>query len=72
VDISHKKGKYRIPKMQSTELKKLNKLKRPSEDASVPSGKGGRDLGGKMDGKAGGGAGRGEGNLILYWVEEKD
>jgi hypothetical protein len=27
---------YRIPKMQFTELKKLNKLKCPSEDPSVP------------------------------------
>ena len=34
--ISQKK-KFRIPKIQSTELKKLNKLKGPSEDASVPS-----------------------------------
>ena len=48
-----RKKKYRIPKIQSTELKKTNKLKGPSEDASVPlgrekkaitSGKGGRDL----------------------------
>ena len=53
------KKKYRIPKIQSTELKKVNKLKGPSEDASVPlgrekkaitSGEGGRDLGGKVDG----------------------
>jgi hypothetical protein len=34
MDIKPKK--YRIPKIQSTELKKVNKLKRPSEDASVP------------------------------------
>ena len=31
--------KYRIPKIQSTELKKVNKLKGPSEDASVPLGR---------------------------------
>jgi hypothetical protein len=72
VDISHKKS-YRIPKIQSTELKKLNKLKCPSEDASVPlgrkkkaitSGKGGRDLGGKVD--AGRRVGvRGEPDLVL-------
>ena len=58
MDISQKK--YRIPKIQSTELKKVNKLKCPSEDASVPlgrekkaitSGEGGRDLGGKVDGE---------------------
>jgi hypothetical protein len=35
MDISKKKKKYRIPKVQSTELKKINKLKCPSEDVSV-------------------------------------
>jgi hypothetical protein len=49
---------YKIPKVQSRELKKVNKLKCPSEDTSVPLGKekkaitrgeGGRDLGGKLD-----------------------
>jgi hypothetical protein len=49
---------YRIPKIQSTELKKLNKLKCPSEDAKVSlgrekkaitSGERGRGLGGKVD-----------------------
>ena len=59
MDISQKKKKkYRIPKIQSTELKKVNKLKCPSEDASVPLGRekkavmgeeGGRDLSGKGD-----------------------
>ena len=39
MDISKKKKKYRIPKIQSTELKKVNKLKCPSEDASVPLGR---------------------------------
>jgi hypothetical protein len=48
--------------MQSTELKKVNKLKCPTEDASVPlgkekktitSGEGGRDLEGKVDGGRG-------------------
>jgi hypothetical protein len=39
VDISQKKKKYRIPKIQSTELKKLNKLKCPSEGTSVPLGR---------------------------------
>ena len=29
------KKEYRIPKIQPTEVKKLNKLKSPSEDASV-------------------------------------
>jgi hypothetical protein len=31
--------KYRIPRIQSTELKKVNKLKGPCEDTSVPLGK---------------------------------
>ena len=30
---------YRIPKIQSTELKKFNKLKCQSEEASVPHGR---------------------------------
>ena len=34
-----RKKSYRIPKIQSTELKKVNKLKDPREDASVPLGK---------------------------------
>jgi hypothetical protein len=38
VDISQKK-KYRIPKIQPTELKKVTKLKCPSEDTSVPLGR---------------------------------
>ena len=45
--------KYIIPNIQSTELKKINKLKSPSEGATVPlgrekkvtrSGEGGREL----------------------------
>jgi hypothetical protein len=57
---THKKNlkMYRIPKIQFTELKKLNKLKCPSEDASVPLGRekkvitsreGKKDLRGKVD-----------------------
>jgi hypothetical protein len=51
-----KRKKYRILRIQSTELKMLNKLKCSSEDASVPlgrekkeiiSGEGGRDVEGK-------------------------
>ena len=68
MDISQKK--YRIPKIQPTELKKINELKCPSEEASVPLGRekkattseeGERNLGGKEDG------GWGEGNMIRYW-----
>ena len=63
--------KCQIPKIQSTELKKVNKLKGPSEDASVPlgrekkaitSGEGGRDLGGNV---AGGSGGRKVPDLVL-------
>jgi hypothetical protein len=72
VDIRKKK---RIPKIQSTEVKKVNKLKGPNEDASVPLGREkkattkvgwrGRNLGGKRD------AGE-EGNIVCYWVRGKD
>ena len=57
-----KKKNYRIPKIQSIEIKKVNKLKGPSEVTLVPlgrekkattSGEGGRDLGRKMDGVGG-------------------
>jgi len=70
VDISPA-PKYRIPETQSTELRKVNKLKGPSEDTSVPLGRekkattvgeGGRGLRGKGDGEGG------EGNVIWYWV----
>ena len=70
MDISHKK---RIPRIQFTELKKVNKQKGPSEDASVPlgrekkiitKGEGRRDLEGKVNGCGGRGhmrpMGRGE------------
>ena len=54
-----KRKSTEYPKIQSTELKKVNKLKGPSEDTSVPLGRekkaitseeGWRDLGGKVDG----------------------
>lgn len=69
MDIKQKKKKYRISKIQSIELKKVNKLKGPSEDASVPLGRekkattrgGGRNRGGKEDGDEG----RGEHDLVL-------
>ena len=76
MDISQKK--YRITRYSPTELQKVNKLKGPSENASVPlgrekkaitSGEGRRDLGGKVDGRWGRGR---EGNLIWYLVKEKD
>ena len=54
--------RYRIPKIQSTKLKTVNKLKVLSEDTSVPLGwekkeitmeEGGRDLRGKIAGQRG-------------------
>ena len=77
-----KNSRYRIPKIQSTELKKVNKLKGPREDASVPLGREknavtvgregpGRDLGGKVDRPFFFFEGR-EGNLIWYWVRENN
>ena len=63
MDISKKK-KYRIPKIQSTELKKVNKLKGPSEDTSVPLGRGKKAIT-RQEGKIDlGGMGRREGNMI--------
>ena len=74
------KQKYRIPKIQSTELKKVNKLKGPSEDASVPlrrekkaitSGEGRREgerKGTRKEPKEkwmGGGVGRGKPDVVL-------
>ena len=62
---------YRIPRIQSTELKKVSKLKGPSEDASIPLGrekKAGRDhkWGGTWEGKwMGWGRGREEPDLVL-------
>ena len=56
MDISQKK--YRIPKIQSTELNKANKLKCPSEDGasvtfgrkkkSITKSERGRGMGGKV------------------------
>ena len=74
--LAKNKKKYRIPKIQSTELKKVNKLKSPSEDASVPLKRekkattreeGRRDLRGKGDG----GRGWEERNMIWYWMGGK-
>jgi hypothetical protein len=61
-----KKKKYRIPKIQSTELK-MFKLKGPSEDTSVPFGKESNHKGGwrEVPGRERGwGVGRGEHDLV--------
>jgi hypothetical protein len=72
-------GKDRIPKIQSIELKKVNKLKCPSKDASIPlgrekkaikNGEGGRERSGRESGWWG--QWEGKGNLIWYWAREKD
>jgi hypothetical protein len=53
----------RIPRIQSTKLKKVNKPKGPSKDASILLGgaEGGRELGwrGEWEGK--------QGNMSRYW-----
>ena len=67
--------KYKIPKIQSTELKKVNKLKSLRENTSVPLGRekkattraeGERNLGEKGDKVVV------EGYMTLNWVGEKD
>ena len=69
--------KYRIPKIQSTEFKKVNKLKSPSEDASVPLGKKKKGITSwegvrERPGRESGCGEWGWGNLIWYWVRVKD
>ena len=66
-----RKKKYRIPKIQSTELKKVNKLKCPNEDASVLLGREKKaiTIGKQKWMREGVG---GEGNLRWYWVREKN
>ena len=69
MDINPPPQKYRIPKIQSTELKKLNKLKYPSEDASVLLGREKRAIkkverGRDLERKVGGGGGV-EPDLVL-------
>jgi hypothetical protein len=72
VDISQKKKKVQNTQDTLHRTQEVNKLNCQNEDFSVPferekkaitSGEGGRDLGGK---------GGGEGNMIWYWVREKD
>ena len=62
--------KYRIPRIQSTDLKKLNSSKGPSEDISIPLGREKRSQGRDMEETGweswGRGAGR-RGNVIRYW-----
>jgi hypothetical protein len=75
VSISKKKKRHRIPKNQSTELKKFNKQKDPSEERVLfgreeKQSHVGRE-GGPWEGKWTGGGG-GEGDLIWYWAREKD
>jgi hypothetical protein len=67
--------KYRIPKIQSMELKTVNKLKGPRQDTSIPLGREKKTITGGVGMKALGwerGQGREEENIIKYWVGEKD
>ena len=72
MDISQKR--YRIPKIQSTELKKVNKPKGSSEDASIPLGREKKVIVGGR-GKEGPGWERGqgeeEGNMIRHGGAER-
>ena len=67
-----RKKEYRTPRIQLIKLKKVNQLKGPSEDTSIPLGqKKGRREGGESLGWERGQGGE-EGNMIKYWVREKD
>jgi hypothetical protein len=74
VDISQKT--YGIPKIQSTELTKVNKQKHPSKDTSISLGREKKAIPGwgGREGRTWMGKGqRGEeGNMIRYRVREKD
>ena len=63
---------YRILKIQSTELQKVNKLKGPSEDARAPLGREKKAItseeGEIWEGKGTGGVA--EGNMVWYWAGE--
>jgi hypothetical protein len=68
---------YRIPRIQSTVLKKFNKPKSPSKDASIPLGRlkkaiteGDREGGAWVEKKTR--RGRGEHDQVLDWVEEQE
>ena len=67
---------YRILRIQSTELKKANKLKGPSEDASIPLGKEKKAITGTEEGETweGKGTWRGKGELdkVLVGVGGQD
>ena len=62
-----------IPEIQATKLKKVNKLKGPCEDASVPLGREKKaTTRGEGETWKGKGMVGGEGNMIGYWVGEKN
>ena len=69
MDIALKK-KYRIPRIQSTELKKVNKPKSPNEDVSIPLGREKKEITGVrgMEGSVWKKGRRGEKEkTIRYW-----
>ena len=57
---------YRIPSIQSTEIKKVNKLKGLSEDASVPLGREKKAITGQREGR-----GRAEGGRDIGWIGDR-
>jgi len=71
---NQKKNKYRIPKLQSTGLKKINKLKGLMENASISLG---REKKASTMGERGIWLGKGTGvgreqNMTWFWVGGKD
>jgi hypothetical protein len=72
--VNTSQKRYRIPRIQSTELKKVYKLKGPREDASIPLGRerkaitgGGKEVQTWWE-KGQGGEKR---NMLGYWVGER-
>jgi hypothetical protein len=59
---------YKVPRKQSSELKKVNKLKGPSEDDSVPFGREKKAITGNREMETHGGADQGgEKGIMIYW-----
>jgi hypothetical protein len=68
----YERERERLPKIQSTKLKKFNKVKCPNEDTSVPLGREKKAItnGGSWRESGGVGSWRQEGNLIWYLVRK--
>jgi hypothetical protein len=71
---TNKKHEYRIPKIQSTELKKVKKLQGINEDTSVSLGREKKTTTRQKREGPGRESGwvRKEGDMFCYWVGEND